>query len=145
MLFKKRNEDSAAPAQPMVTDRHREDMTPQGGGRTVIGPRTRIRGAIRGEGPVVIHGEVDGVIVLRGKLTIASNGRVAAEVEVQSVDLAGEARGSIRAATRVLVSPTGLFEGEIATPVLQVQPGSIVSGRARVLGVPAPGRGGLSH
>lgn len=145
MLFKKRNEDSATPAQPMVGDRIREDLTLQGGGRTVIGSRTRIRGAIRGEGPVVIHGQVDGAIVLRGGLTITSIGRVTAEVEVQSLELAGEARGSIRAVTRVLVSPTGLFEGEIATPVLQVQPGSIVSGRARVLGVPAPGRSGLSH
>lgn len=145
MLFKKRDEDPSAPAQPLVADRPREHLALQGGGRTTIGPRTRIRGALRGEGPVAIHGQVDGAIVLRGGLTIASTGRVTAEVEVQSLDLAGEARGSIRAMTRVLVSPTGIFEGEIATPVLQVQPGSIVTGRARVLGVPAPGRDGLSH
>ncbi|HEX9428092.1 MAG TPA: polymer-forming cytoskeletal protein [Candidatus Polarisedimenticolia bacterium] len=145
MLFKKRIDDDVTVTQAVPTDRVRESFAPPGGGRTTIGAHTRIRGVIRGEGPVVIHGAVDGTIALRGGLTIGSSGRVTAEVEAQSVDLAGEARGSIRAAARVLVSATGLFEGEIATPVLQVQPGSIVSGRARVLGVPAPGRGRVSH
>jgi cytoskeletal protein CcmA (bactofilin family) len=116
-----------------------------GGGRTVIGPQTRIRGTLSGEGPVLVRGAVEGGISIRGGLTIAPTGRVDAEVSARTVDLSGEARGTMRATTRVALSPTGVFEGEMATPLLEVRPGSILRGRTRVAGAPADDRGLLSH
>ncbi len=145
MLFRKRNATEGHPAASLLPAALREALVPTGGGRTVIGPHTRIRGALRGDGPMVVRGTVEGEITLRGGLTVASKGRVEADVEAQSVDLSGEARGTMRASGRVALAETGFFEGEMTTPILEVRPGSVVRGRARVAGLPSAGRDLLSH
>jgi len=89
---------------------------------------------------VVVRGAVNGTIALRGGLCVRSGGRIEADVEAQSVDLEGKARGKISATTRVSLSETGEFEGEMDTPILEVCPGSIVRGRARVAGFPTRDR-----
>jgi hypothetical protein len=38
-----------------------------------------------------------------------------------------------------------MVEGTLATPILDLQPGSILRGRARIAGVPGRERRGLSH
>jgi cytoskeletal protein CcmA (bactofilin family) len=111
----------------------------------VIGAQTRIRGTLSGEGPVLVRGAVEGGISIRGGLTVAPTGRIVAEVSARTIDLSGEARGTMRATTRVALSPTGVFEGEMATPILEVHPGSILRGRTKVAGVPPGERGRLSH
>lgn len=116
-----------------------------GGGRTVIGPQTRIRGTLSGDGSVIVRGVVQGGIAIGGGLTVEESGSVEADVEAQSVAIAGQARGSITATTRVVLSTTGVFEGRLATPVLDLRPGAVLQGRARILGAPAPDRRRLSH
>jgi cytoskeletal protein CcmA (bactofilin family) len=145
MLFRRRTEDSNVPPAGVSPAEEGEVPRAPGSGRTVVGSQTRIRGTLKGEGSVIVRGEVEGEITIGGGLTITSTGRVDADVEAETVDLAGEARGTVRATSRVNLSPTGVFEGEVATPILEVQPGSVLQGRARVAGVPAPGRRGLSH
>ena len=141
MLFRRKERPPADPAVAIASPEGLLDpFLPGGGGRTVVGPQTRIRGVIRGEGPVLIQGAVEGEIAIRGGLRIAESGRIDATVEARSVELSGQARGSVRAASRVVLEPTALFEGEMATPVLDVRPGSILRGRTRVAGVVAGDR-----
>ena len=153
MLFRKRGDDRpahGAPGAPPDTSRRVPDGDPEslrvpGGGTSVIGPRTRIRGALRGEGSIVVQGSVQGEIAIRGGLTITPGATVEAEIEARSVALEGEARGSIQAQTLVAVSATGVFEGTLAAPVLDTRPGSVLRGKTRVAGIPARDRRGLSH
>jgi cytoskeletal protein CcmA (bactofilin family) len=137
VLFRRRDSKlDAGAALPAAVD------TPgsAAGGRTLVGRHTRIVGKIFGDGPVVVRGAVNGTIALRGGLWVRSGGRIEADVEAQSVDLEGNARGKISATTRVSLSETGEFEGEMDTPILEVCPGSIVRGRARVAGFPTRDR-----
>jgi len=78
-----------------------------------------------------------GTIAIRGGLSVRGGGRIEADVQAHSIDLAGEAHGRMSASTRVSLTSTGAFEGEMDTPILDVTPGSTVSGRARVAGFPA--------
>ena len=110
------------------------------GGRTLVGRHTRIVGRILGDGPVVVRGAVKGAIAIRGGLCVRNGGRIDADVEAHSVDLQGEARGRMSVSTRVSLSATGDFEGDMDTPVLEVCPGSIVRGHARVAGLPGRDR-----
>ena len=110
------------------------------GGRTLVGRHTRIVGRIFGDGPVVVRGAVKGAIAIRGGLCVRSGGRIDADVEAYSVDLQGEARGKMSVSTRVSLTATGDFEGDMDTPILEVCPGSIVRGRARVAGLPGRDR-----
>jgi len=136
MLFRKTRGDAGPEAQALPAGWDSEaSAPPPGGGRTVIGPLTRIRGTIRGEGSLLVRGVVEGEVQIKGILTIAPGATLDADIEAESVDLAGEARGSMRAATRVAVADTGEFEGDMTTPILDARPGSIIHGRARVAGV----------
>ena len=145
MLFRRRTEPSAPIPTPAVPSPAAQIGVPLGGGGTVVGAQTRVRGTIRGNGPVLVRGSVKGEILIKGGLTVSSTGMIEADVEAQSVELSGELRGAVRATSRVVMSPTGVFEGEMATPVLEVQPGSVVRGRARVAGFPMPGSARISH
>lgn len=137
MLFRKRArvnvEPEAAPTPPEIP-------ALPGGGRTVIGRSTRVVGKLYGDGPVVVRGDVRGTIAIRGGLSVRGGARVDADVQAYSVDLAGEARGRMNAGSRVSLTGTGVFEGEMDTPILEVTPGSIVRGRARIAGLPTKDR-----
>jgi cytoskeletal protein CcmA (bactofilin family) len=145
MLFRKKADPMIPPLGPPRPAPDVAEIAPGGGGRTVVGAHTLIRGTLKGDGPLLVRGTVEGEIAVRGGLTVAPSGRVEAEVEARSVELEGEVRGSMRATARVALSASGIFEGEMATPVLEVRPGSIVRGRTRVAGLPASGRDRLLH
>jgi cytoskeletal protein CcmA (bactofilin family) len=133
MLFRRRDRETAE-QEPLPAQSEAEE--PSGGGRTVIGRSTRVVGKLYGDGPVIVRGDVKGSIAIRGGLSVRGGGRVEADVQAYSIDLAGEARGRISAASRVSLTETGDFEGEMDTPILEVSPGSIVRGHARVAGLP---------
>ena len=132
MLFRKRIRTGIEPERGAVP---LEIPGLLGGGRTVIGRHTRVVGRLSGEGPVVVHGDIKGTIAIRGGLSVRGGGRIEADVQAQSVDLAGEAHGRMSVSTRVSLSATGAFEGEMDTPILDVTQGSTVRGRARVAGL----------
>src|SRR5262245_48209445 len=133
MLFRKRDRETVE--QEPLTAQSEAEALPGGGGRTVIGRSTRVVGRLSGDGPVIVRGDVKGSIAIRGGLSVRGGGRVEADVQAHTIDLAGEARGRISAAARVSLTETGDFEGEMDTPILEVSPGSIVRGRARVAGL----------
>jgi len=132
MLFRKRDRETTE-QEPLSAQSEAEELP--GGGRTVIGRSTRVVGRLYGDGPVIVRGDVKGSIEIRGGLSVRGGGRVEADVQAYSIDLAGEARGRISAASRVSLTETGDFEGEMDTPILEVSPGSIVRGHARVAGL----------
>lgn len=140
---------AAATAEPLPGDglalgSERLPLRSPGSGRSVISPHTRVRGTLSGDGSIVVRGAVQGGIAIGGGLTVEESGSVEADIEAQSVAIAGHARGSINAAARVVLSPTGVFEGRLATPVLDLRPGAVLQGRARILGEPSARRR-LSH
>ena len=104
-------------------------------GQTIIGSQTRIRGTLSGSGPMLVRGSVEGEITLDGDLIVTPEGAVDADAAVQCLDLLGHAKGSMKVSDRVLIGPTGTFEGDIATPVLDMHPGSILRGKASIAGL----------
>ncbi len=139
MMFGKRDE-ATEHTVPIRSERE-IDLGPIGG-RTVVGRQTLVRGVVKGDGPVVIRGAVEGEIVLKGSLSVAPGGRVDAEVQAHTVEISGEAQGTMRAAGRVLMSASAVFEGDMHAASLITQPGSILQGRARITGMmpSTPGR-----
>ncbi len=142
MLFRRRSEQTAADAP--ILEGSRPDRMP-GGGRTVVGRQTIIRGVVKGEGPILVRGAIEGEIQLKGGLTIAPDGRVDAEVQAESVEISGEAQGTMRAAGRVFLAPTAVFEGDLNAATLVMRGGSVLQGRTRIAGALQDGRSRISH
>ena len=63
---------------------------------TTIGPRTRLRGRLHGDGDVSMEGQLEGNVTLGGKLTIQEGGSVKGEASASDVVVAGELEGPVR-------------------------------------------------
>ena len=130
MRFRKKAGGMRSPGIPSISDDGSSCRDWGQPGQTIVGSHTRIRGTLKGSGPLVIRGIIEGEIELEGSMIVSPGGRVAAEAEVQSLELSGRASGSMIASERVHISSTGMFEGRMASPVIETHPGSVLHGKA---------------
>lgn len=130
MIFGKKTGNEGTTGIPESADDGRPRRTWGQPGLTVVGSHTRIRGILKGRGPLLIQGSLEGEIDLEGSLIVPDGGRVDADAEVRTLELSGHACGSMKVAEHARIGSTGSFEGSMATPVIETLPGSVLSGRA---------------
>ena len=135
MIFRRRSDAEAGVPDPPegVLDRLR------GGARTVIGSQTRFRGTLSGRGQVLVCGTLRGGIDLAGPLLVAPGATVEANVAVETARVGGRLTGTLRATSSLRVDPSGCLEGEIESPIIDLHAGSILRGRASIVGVRSRG------
>jgi cytoskeletal protein CcmA (bactofilin family) len=101
-----------------------------GDGAARIGAGARVRGRIHGTGDLVIEGQVEGDVTLRGDLTIAEGGGVIGEsVAAQAVTIAGTLEGSLAASGPVRLAPTARVRGNLQGTAVAIDDGARFSGR----------------
>lgn len=111
-------------AQARTTARNASDA----GAR--IGSGARIRGRIHGDGDLVVEGQVDGELAIRGELTIAEGGAVTSEaVEAQSVTVAGTLEGDVAATGPVRLVAGARVRGNLKGSAVSIEEGARFSGR----------------
>jgi cytoskeletal protein CcmA (bactofilin family) len=99
-----------------------------GGAR--IGSGARIRGRIHGEGDLVVEGQIEGDLAIRGELTIAEGGSVTSEaVEAQSVTVAGALEGDVAATGPVKLVAGSRVRGNLKGSAVSIEDGARFSGR----------------
>lgn len=104
--------------------------TTQRGSEARIGSSARVRGRIRGEGDLVIEGQVDGEVAVRGDLTIAEGANVSCEViEAHSVTIAGALDADIAASGAVHLAPGARLRGNVRGSAVVIDEGARFSGR----------------
>jgi len=128
MFFGKRSSSKAStPQSPHVV--------PSGGrsaggspNQSVIGGNTRFRGRIRGHGPLIIRGQVEGRVDIEDHLTVAPAGRLDADARAGDILLEGSASGELLARDSLSLRPTGMAEGRIQAGRLRVERGATIHG-----------------
>jgi len=76
-----------------------------------------------------VEGKVSGKLTSEsGALTIEQSGDIQADVDVGVCIIRGSLHGNVNARSRVEIYKTGRVEGDITTPVLLVEEGSMLSG-----------------
>src|SRR5579884_184428 len=99
-----------------------------GGAR--IGSGARIRGRIHGDGDLVVEGQVEGDLAIRGELTIAEGASVTSEaVEAQSVTVAGTLEGDVAATGPVRLVAGSRVRGNLRGSAVSIEDGARFSGR----------------
>lgn len=101
----------------------------QASGEAVIGPGTRVRGRITGDGDLVIEGTVEGDVSVRGDLVVAQGGRATSTVEAQSVTLRGELDGDVRATGMVRIEAGARVRGDVQGESVALEEGAEFVGR----------------
>ncbi|MEO7093806.1 MAG: polymer-forming cytoskeletal protein, partial [Polyangiales bacterium] len=97
--------------------------------QAVIGRTTRVRGRVSGDGSLVIEGNVEGDIAVRGDLTIAEGGRATSSIEADAVTLRGELEGDVRARGLVRIESGARVRGDVQGESVAIEEGAEFVGR----------------
>lgn len=115
------------------------------GGGAHLGKSVKVKGEINGSEDLLIDGEVEGKITLKGNsLTIGPNGNVRAEVVAHSITVLGRLEGNVRAADRVEIRKTGSLEGDLVTARIAIEEDAVFRGSIDIVkpGAQDSGSGG---
>src|SRR5579863_2356277 len=94
-----------------------------------IGKSVVVKGELSGSEDLMIDGEVEGSITLRGQtLTVGPNGRVRANIEARNVVVHGRVNGNIKASDRVELRKSASLQGDIATARISIDDGAFFKG-----------------
>lgn len=96
---------------------------------TVISPGMVVNGTVRGKGPLLVQGRVDGRVALDGELRVAAKAAVVADVEVDVADVKGHVKGAIKARSVVSLDAGAQVEGPIEAPRVEIDPNARVKAR----------------
>jgi cytoskeletal protein CcmA (bactofilin family) len=97
--------------------------------QAVIGRTTRVRGRVSGDGDLVIEGNVEGDITMRGDLTIAEGGRATSTIEAASVTLRGELDGDVRVSGMIRIEAGARVRGDMLGESVSLEEGAELVGR----------------
>ena len=107
--------------------------------RTVIARPTTVEGRVLGPGEILVEGMIKGTIEIDGKVRVAEQGRVEAEVHARLVTVAGTIIGNITADDRIVLEPTAQVDGNITAPRILIEDGATFKGQVNMR---APERSG---
>ncbi|HEY7391008.1 MAG TPA: polymer-forming cytoskeletal protein [Bryobacteraceae bacterium] len=94
-----------------------------------IGKSVVVKGELSGSEDLIVDGEVEGSISLKGQtLTIGPNGRVRANIEARNVVVHGRLNGDIHATERVELRKTASLAGDISTARISIDDGAFFKG-----------------
>ena len=103
----------------------------QGGKKNMatIGQSIVFKGELTGDEDLEIEGQVEGNVRLANNtLTIGANGRLTAQVVAKTIIVIGRVKGNLAATERIEIQATGIVEGDVKAPRLNVQEGAVLNG-----------------
>ena len=102
--------------------------------KTVIGPETRIAGALSGKDDLEVYGTVDGAVHGDAAVTIAVGARIGGEVRGRDVTVGGELTHAVFASGLVRLLATARLTGDIEAPRIAIDEGAVFEGQVRMRG-----------
>src|SRR5215467_76859 len=97
--------------------------------RGVIGAKARVRGRISGDGHLLVEGQVEGDIAIRGDLVIADGGSATSNVDAQSVTVSGVLEGDVTARGAVKIESGARVVGNMHGDHVSIEEGAQFKGR----------------
>lgn len=110
---------------------------------TIIGPDASFKGELTFEKGLRLQGRFEGKISSPGRLHVAKEAKMQADVEAGAIVVEGEVRGNLTAADRVELKQSARYEGDLVASKLVVEEGAVFSGHVNV-GPEAGKRGATS-
>jgi len=99
---------------------------------SIIGEGSEFRGEFKIKDLLRIDGYFKGTIITDGKVLIGRTGEVDTDIQAGIVVVGGEVRGNIIAKKRVVLLSTSRLFGDVITPSLVVEEGTIFQGRCTI-------------
>jgi cytoskeletal protein CcmA (bactofilin family) len=97
---------------------------------TVVGQGARLEGTIVSAGSLRIDGQVKGKISAEGDVSLSPQSQVEADIQAQSVTVAGKYRGNVVVRNRAELARGGRVDGNITSKALIVAEGAVFNGQS---------------
>jgi cytoskeletal protein CcmA (bactofilin family) len=99
---------------------------------TTIGADASFKGELSFEKGLRLMGRLEGKINTPGRLHIAREAKMQADVEAGAIIVEGDVRGNLTANDRIELKQTARYEGDLSAAKLVVDEGAIFSGHVTV-------------
>ena len=99
---------------------------------TVLGPDASFKGELMFEKGLRLHGRFEGKITSPGRLHVAKEARLQADVEAGHILIEGEVHGNLIASDKIEMKSTARYEGDMKASRLVVEEGAVFSGHVTV-------------
>lgn len=97
-----------------------------------IGEGTVINGSLETFGNIRVEGKVLGDIRTKSKVALGQSSHIEGNVVAQNAEVAGHIRGTIEVAEMLVLKPTAVIDGDIATNKLVVESGAVFNGSCKM-------------
>lgn len=111
---------------------------------TVLGPDASFKGELTFEKGLRIQGRFEGKISTTGRLHVAREARLQADVEAGTIVVEGEIKGNLNAGDRIELKQSARYEGDLHAARLVVEEGAVFNGHVTVGPEAAKGRPAVS-
>ncbi|MFO0632380.1 MAG: polymer-forming cytoskeletal protein [Nannocystaceae bacterium] len=101
---------------------------------TILGKGSAFDGKLTFEGAVRIDGEFSGEIRTQGTLIVGESAEVRAQIIAARIIIEGVVRGDINASESIEIHAPARVYGNLATPALEIQRGSVFEGNCQMDG-----------
>jgi cytoskeletal protein CcmA (bactofilin family) len=99
---------------------------------TILGPDAVFKGELSFEKGMRVQGRVEGKITTSGRLHVAKEARISADVEAGAIIVEGEVKGTLSATDRIELKNSARYEGDLSCSKLTVDEGAVFSGHVHV-------------
>ena len=93
-----------------------------------IGPNDALKGSLTVDGDLHVEGHVEGEVRASGDVEVEAGANVNAHVEGRNVTVRGALSGDVVASKKLNVHGNGSITGDVRTPRLRVDDGTVVNG-----------------
>jgi cytoskeletal protein CcmA (bactofilin family) len=99
---------------------------------TILGPDATFKGDLSFEKGMRLQGKFEGNIQSPGRLHVAKEARMQADVEAGSIIVEGSVKGNLSASDRIELKQSANYEGDLKASKLVVDEGAVFSGHVSV-------------
>ena len=99
---------------------------------TILGPDAVFKGEITFEKGMRLLGRFEGKITSGGRVQVAKEAKMQADVEAATIVIEGEVKGNLNCTDRIELKQSARYEGDLRTSRLVVDEGAVFSGHVTV-------------
>jgi cytoskeletal protein CcmA (bactofilin family) len=99
---------------------------------TILGPDATFKGELSFEKGMRLHGRLEGKVNTPGRIHVAREAKMQADVEAGGIIIEGEVRGNLVANDRIELKQSARYEGDLRASKLVVDEGAVFSGNVTV-------------
>jgi cytoskeletal protein CcmA (bactofilin family) len=99
---------------------------------TILGPDATFKGELSFDKGMRLHGRLEGKINTPGRLHVAKEAKMQADVDAGSIVVEGEVKGNLNASDRIELKQSARYEGDLRTTKLVVDEGAVFNGHVSV-------------